>query len=104
MYQLLFIAALFIIFILAMSFEFLLFPSGVVLGLGAASIILGIAIIPYGNIRKGSGSAGKGEGESGIPAGKNPRRSTACQSVVVGSFYLFIGIGMFLLQAIGYFH
>jgi len=100
MHLILFILALFLIVALALNFEVLLLPSLVVVGLGAACVILGIGMVAYGVTRKGTAVPRESESPGD---GKTPA-SAGCLPVIVGSLYGLIGIGMFILQAIGYFH
>jgi hypothetical protein len=103
MYQILFIVSLFIIVFLALELEYFLSPNVVFLILGAASLIFGIILFGYGNIRKKAGPPGK-SGEGSIPGStdKKPKESSACLPVVVGGMYVLIGIGILILQTIGY--
>jgi hypothetical protein len=100
MYQFLFIAALFLIVLLALNFEFLLFPNLGIVGLGASSLILGIGIAAYGTLH-GKRNAPRG---SDLPVAEKTPRPAGCLPVMIGSLYMLTGIGVFILQAIGFFH
>jgi len=102
MYQILFIASLFIIVFLALELEYFLAPNVVFLILGAASLVLGILLFGYGNIRKQTGLPGKpGEGSIPVSTVKKQKKSSACLPAVVGGMYALIGIGILILQIIG---
>ena len=103
MYQILFIVSLFITVFLALELEYFLAPNVVFLILGAASLIFGILLFGYGNIRKQAGLPGKpGEESTPLSTDKKPKESSACLSAVVGGMYVLIGIGILILQIIGY--
>jgi hypothetical protein len=103
MYQILFIVSLFIIVFLALELEYFLAPNVVFLILGAAILIFGIILFGYGNIQKKTGPpVNPGEGSIPESTDKKPKESSACLSAVVGGMYVLIGIGILILQIIGY--
>jgi hypothetical protein len=103
MYQILFIVSLFIIVFLALELEYFIAPNLIFLILGAVGLIFGIILFGYGSIRKQAGLPGK-PGEASIPEStdKKPKESSACLPAVVGGMYALIGIGILILQLIGY--
>lgn len=103
MYQILFIVSLFIIVFLALGLEYFLSPNVAFLILGAASLILGIILFGYGNIRKKAGPPAKpGAGSILESTDKKPKESSACLPAVVGGMYVLIGIGILILQIVGH--
>ncbi|HEY5117876.1 MAG TPA: hypothetical protein VII90_00310 [Anaerolineales bacterium] len=103
MYQILFIVSLFIIVFLALGLEYFLAPNVVFLILGAASLIFGIVLFGYGSIQKQAGPHGKpGEGSITVSMDKKPKESSACLPAVAGGMYVLIGIGILILQIVGY--
>jgi hypothetical protein len=100
MYQLLFIAALFLIVLLALNLEYLIFPSLLIIGLGIISVLLGLGIIVYGAVRKRRAGPAKPESSGTDKA----HRSAGCAPLVAGGLYIVTGIGVLVLQAIGYWH
>ncbi len=98
--QVLFIAALFLIVLLALNFEYLIFPSLPVTGLGIVLALLGAGIILHGAVQKRKAETTQSD-SSGTE--KAPR-STGCAPAVAGGLYLLTGIGVLILQAIGYLH
>jgi hypothetical protein len=100
MCQLLFIAALFLIVLLAVNIEYLIFPSLLASGAGIISVLLGLGIILYGGLRKR-----KTESEpSGSSGTDEAHRSAGCAPLVAGGLFFLTGIGVLVLQAIGYLH
>jgi len=103
MFTYLFIAALFLILLFALNLEFLLLPDPAVALLGVAVVILGAAIIVYGRRwwkplppdTRGDDSGGEGKPKT--------RRPTARLIDIVGATYALTGIGILILQAIGFF-
>ncbi|MGB7538805.1 MAG: hypothetical protein WBM17_09715 [Anaerolineales bacterium] len=98
--QLLFIVALFLIVLLALNFEYLIFPSPLVAGFGILLVLLGLGIVLYGGVKKRK--AGPAQPESS-GTDKAPH-SAGCAPAVAGGLYLLAGIGVLILQAIGYLH
>jgi hypothetical protein len=98
----LYISALFLIVLLMLNFEFLLLPNPAVAGFGIAVLILGAAIMVIGGRRKRSLPSGTENADSGQRAEKL-RRITVRRAVVAGAMYGFVGLGILILQAIGYF-
>jgi hypothetical protein len=96
MVQLLFIAALFLIVLLALNFEYLVFPSLLAGGVGVISVLLGLGIILYGGLRKGKTEVTQGT--------EKAPRSAGCAPAVSGGLYILTGLGVLVLQAIGYLH
>jgi hypothetical protein len=99
MYTYLFIAALFLIVLLALNFDFLLLPNLAVVGLGTATLIVGAGIFLIGYLRNRKGLPRELESD---PAVGRLRRSAGCLSAIVGSLYALTGIGIIMLQVIGY--
>jgi hypothetical protein len=99
----LFIAALFLALLFVLNFEFLLLPDAAVALLGVALLILGAAIAVYGRRWKGPAPSRKKAAPSGKAAGKKTRRPTARLIDVVGAMYAVTGLGILMLQAIGFF-
>ncbi len=99
MSQILFVAALFLIVLLALNFEYLIFPSLPVTGLGILLALLGAGIILYGAVQRKAGST---QPESS--ATDKAARSSGCAPAVAGALYLLTGIGVLIMQAIGYLH
>ena len=98
--QILFIAALFLIVLLALNFEYLIFPSLPVTGLGILLALLGAGIILYGVAQKRK----TGSRQSESSGTEKAPRSAGCAPAVAGALYLLTGIGVLVMQAIGYFH
>ncbi|MBN2084065.1 MAG: hypothetical protein JW748_02485 [Anaerolineales bacterium] len=96
----LFVAALLLIVLLAVNFEYLIFPSLPVTGLGILLLLLGAGIILYSIVKKGKAGSTQSE-SSGFD--KAPR-SAGCAPAIAGSLYIFAGLGVLILQAIGYSH
>ncbi len=88
----LFILSLFLIVLIALEMEVLLAPSAIFLVLGAASLIFGLLVIGYGNLRKRTDKLGHPNEDLNPDSGeKKPKGSPACLSTVVGGMYLLIG-------------
>jgi hypothetical protein len=100
MSQILFVAALLIIVLLALNFEYLVLPSLPASGLGIILVLLGLGIILASIVRKGTNSPPKSESS----AADGAPRSVGCAPMIAGSLYLLAGVGVLILQAIGYFH
>ncbi len=100
MSQVLFIAALFLIVLLALNFEYLIFPSLPVTGLGILLALFGLGIVLYGAVQKRK--AGSTQPESS--ATDKAARYSGCAPAVAGGLYLLTGIGVLVMQAIGYLH
>jgi hypothetical protein len=98
MSQVLFVAALFLIVLLALNFEYLIFPSLPVTGLGILLALFGAGIILYGVINKRK--TGSKQSESSGP--EKVSRSAGCAPAVAGGLFLLTGIGVLVMQAIGY--
>jgi|GEM_PF-3818584 len=96
MSQVLFVAALLLIVLLALNFEYLIFPSLPVTGLGILLLLLGAGIMLYSIVKKGK--AGSTQGFDKAP------RSAGCAPAIAGGLFLLTGIGVLVLQAIGYPH
>jgi hypothetical protein len=99
----LFIAALFLALLFVLNLEFLLLPDAAVALLGVALLILGAAIAVYGRRWKGPPPSRKKAAPSGKGEGKKTRRPTARLIDVVGAMYAVTGLGILVLQAIGFF-
>jgi hypothetical protein len=99
----LFLAGLILISLLALGFDSLLAPSPIVVGLGVASFLAGGGILILGNRSKGSAIPRSENVETEAPVEAEPRRSPGCLAIIVGSLYLFAGVWIFVMQAIGYF-
>ncbi len=100
MSQVLFVAALLLIVLLALNFEYLIFPSLPVTGLGILLLLLGAGIMLYSIVKKGKAGSTQSE-SSGFD--KAPR-SAGCAPAIAGGLFLLTGIGVLVLQAIGYPH
>ena len=99
----LFIAALFLALLFVLNLEFLLLPDAAVALLGVALLILGAAIAVYSRRWKGPAPSRKAAAGSGKAEGKKARRPTARLIDVVGAMYAVTGLGILVLQAIGFF-
>ncbi len=99
MSQILFVAALFLIVLLALNFEYLIFPSLPVTGFGILLLLLGLGIILFGVIQKRRTGSMKSESSA---TGK-AARSAGCAPAVAGGLYILSGLGVLVMQAIGYF-
>jgi hypothetical protein len=100
MSQVLFVAALFLIVLLALNFEYLIFPSLPVSGLGILLALLGAGIILFGVFQKRKTGSKQSESSGTDKAA----RSSGCAPAVAGALFLLTGIGVLVMQAIGYFH
>jgi hypothetical protein len=100
MYQFFFIAALFLIVLLALNFEFLLLPNPTVVGLGGFCVLVGLGIIVYAAIKKRKSAPQEVLSQKD----KKSLRSAGCVPTVTGSLYVLTGVGVLILQAIGFFH
>ena len=95
----LFLSALFLIVLFALNFEFLLLPHPAVMGLGIAGLLLGAGIILIGFLRRRKGPPPPSETYSDVD---KKRRSAGCLLGIVGTLYALTGIGIIVLQAVGY--
>jgi hypothetical protein len=100
MSQVLFIAALFLIVLLALNFEYLIFPSPLVTGFGILLMLLGLGIILYGAVQKRKA----GSTQSDSSGTDKAQRSAGCAPAVAGGLYILTGVGVLILQIIGYLH
>jgi hypothetical protein len=104
-YQILFIVSLFLIVLIALEMEVVLVPNIIFLVLGSASVIFGLCFIGFGNFRKRRENSDlPSAGLVSHSGDKKSKGSSTCLSTVVGSMYVFLGIGIFTLQLIGYFY
>ncbi len=100
MSQILFVAALFLIVLLALNFEYLIFPSLPVTGLGVVLVLLGLGVILFGVIQKRKTESKQTESSGTDHA---PRKA-GCAPAVAGGLFFLTGIGVLVMQAIGYLH
>jgi hypothetical protein len=99
MYTYLFVAALIVIVLLALNFDFLLLPNLAAAGLAAVLITAGVVISMSGGVRRRPNVDGKVDATS--DADKTWVR-TRERSRVAGSLYTMAGIGILILQTIGF--
>jgi hypothetical protein len=103
--QILFIVSLFLVVLIALEMEVVLVPNIIFLVLGSASLIFGLFFIGFGNFRKRRDNSDHPSAGLAAPSGdKKSKGSSACLSTVVGSMYVFLGIGIITLQLIGHFY
>ena len=99
MYTYLFVAALFVIVLLVLNFDFLLLPSLAVAGLAAVLMTAGMVISISGSWRRRPSAVGAAEENSEADKSWVKTRERAR---VVGSLYITAGLGILLLQMIGF--
>ena len=100
MYTYLFIAALFVIVLLVLNFDFLLLPTLAMAGLAAALMTAGIVISMSGGWKRRPSAVGTADESSEADKAWVRMRE---RSRIVGSLYTASGLGILLLQGIGFF-